>query len=46
VVVGFGLTVSTILTLFVVPSVYWVVDSISSKIMRKTGEFVMGAEEG
>jgi hydrophobic/amphiphilic exporter-1 (mainly G- bacteria), HAE1 family len=46
VVVGSGLMVSTILTLFVVPCAYWIIDWISLKIRRKTGELVIGSEEG
>ena len=38
VAVAFGLTVAMLLTLFVVPSVYFIIDTISSKIIGKTDE--------
>ncbi len=42
VAVAFGLMVSMLLTLFVVPSAYFIVDTISSKIGRKTDKIVNG----
>jgi len=45
VAVGFRLAVSTVLTLFVVPSAYFIVDTLSSKIRRKADKLVIGAEE-
>jgi len=41
VTVGFGLMVSTALTLFVVPCIYWMMDSLSQKLKRKSSEPVV-----
>jgi len=45
VAVAFGLMVAMLLTLFVVPSAYSIVDTISSKIRKRADEIVIGAEE-
>ena len=43
--VAFGLMFAMALTLFVVPSAYFIVDTISSKMVRSADKFVMGTEE-
>ena len=45
VAVAFGLMVAMFLTLFVVPSAYFIIDTISSKMRRTADEIVMGTTE-
>ena len=41
---AFGLLFAMILTLFVVPSAYDIVDTLSTKARRRTSEIVIGQE--